>query len=80
MGLKVHRMQKNEFFQKLSCTTWNAKKYFWRVLSSWWLVSAFLKSQNALKKGYFWTKNVSKMVQKCVFPKMMLDHSGCTNK
>ena len=38
---------------------------FWRVLSSWWLVLALLKSQNALKMGCFrtkkWAKNGSKM-------------------
>ena len=36
-------------------------KCFWRVLSSWWPVLALLKSQNALKKGCFGTKNGSKM-------------------
>ena len=55
-------------------------KCFWRVLSSLWPVLAFLKSQNALKMGCFGTKNGSKMGQKCVFPKMILDHLGRTNK
>ena len=30
--------------------------------------------------GYFGTKNGSKMDQKCVFPKIFLDHLECTNK
>ena len=30
--------------------------------------------------GYFGTKNGSKMGQKYVFPKMILDHLGCLNK
>ena len=55
-------------------------KCFWRVLSSWWCVLALLKSPNALKMGYFGTKFSSKMGQKCVFPKMILDHLGCFNK
>ena len=38
------------------------------------------KSQNALKMGCFATKNQSKMDQKCVFPKILLDYLGCTNK
>ena len=53
---------------------------FWRVLSLWWPVLALLKSQNALKMGCFGTNNGSKMGQKCVFPKMVLDHLGCLNK
>ena len=52
----------------------------WRVLSSWWPVLALLKSQNAFKMGCFATKNGSKMGQKSVFPKMILDHLGCLNK
>ena len=55
-------------------------KCFWCVLSSWWPVLEFLKSQNSLQKGCFATKNQSKVGQKCVFPKMILDHLGCTNK
>ena len=38
------------------------------------------KSQNALKMGRFGTKNGSKMGEKRVFPKVILDHSGCSNK
>ena len=38
------------------------------------------KSQNALKMGHFGTKNGSKMGEKRVFPKVILDHSGCSNK
>ena len=56
------------------------KKYFWRVLSSWWPVLALLKSQKALKMGYFATKNGFKMGQNCVFTNMILDHLGCLNK
>ena len=35
---------------------------------------------NALKMGRFGTNNASKMGQKHVFPKMILDHLGCSNK
>ena len=38
------------------------------------------KSQNALKMGRFGTKNGSKMGQKRVFPKVIPDHLGCSNK
>ena len=39
------------------------------------------KSQNALKIIYFATKNASKMGQKwAFFPKVIVDHLGCTNK
>ena len=44
------------------------------------LVVALRKSQNALKMGCFGTKNGSKIGQKCVFPKMILDHLGCLNQ
>ena len=54
-------------------------KCFWRVLSSLWPVVAPLKSQNALKMGYF-EKNGSKMGQNWVFPKITLDNLGCLNK
>ena len=37
------------------------------------------KSPNALKKGCFGTRNGSRMGQKRVFPKIILDHLGCTN-
>ena len=40
---------------------------------------ALIKSQNALKMGYFSSQNGSKMDQKCVFPKMILDHLGRLN-
>ena len=46
----------------------------------WWCVMGHGKSQNALKMGRFGTKNGSKMGQKRVFPKVILDHSGCSNK
>ena len=55
-------------------------KCFWCILSSWWPGLALLKSQNALEIGCFGTKNGSKMGQKCIFPKVILDHSGCPNK
>ena len=42
---------------------------FWRVLSSFWPILALLKSQIALKMGYFAAKNGSKMGQKWVIPK-----------
>ena len=51
-------------------------KCFWRGLSSWWPVLAPLKSQNALKMSFVWTENESKMGQKCVVPKMILDLFG----
>ena len=35
---------------------------------------------NALKVGRFKTKNGPKMGQKCVFPNVILDHLGCSNK
>ena len=37
------------------------------------------KSQNALKMRCFGTKNGSKMGQNRIFPKLILDHLGCTN-
>ena len=50
------------------------------ILSPLQAILAPPKSQNALKMGCFATKNASKMGQKGVFPKMILDHLGCTNK
>ena len=38
------------------------------------------KSQNALKRGRFGTKSGSKMGQKRVFPKVILDHWGSSDK
>ena len=38
------------------------------------------KSQNTLKMGHFGTKSGSKMGQKRVFPKVIPDHLGCSNK
>ena len=38
------------------------------------------KSQNALKMGCFTTKKGSRMGQKRIFPKVILDHLGCSNK
>ena len=56
------------------------KQVFLAPFELWWPVLALLKSQNALKMGCFWTKNGSKMGQKCDLPKMILDRMGCTNK
>ena len=36
--------------------------------------------EDPLKMGRFKTKNGSKMGQKRIFPKMILDHLGCSNK
>ena len=57
-----------------------SNKCFEPGLSPWWRVLAHGKSQNALKMARFGTKNGSKMRQKRVFPKVMLDHLGCSNK
>ena len=38
------------------------------------------KIPKCLEKGSFWTKNGSKMGQKRGFPKVILDHLGCSNK
>ena len=38
------------------------------------------KSQYSLNRGRFGSKNGSKMGQKHVFPSVILDHWGCTNK
>ena len=38
------------------------------------------KSQNALQMGCFVTKTGSKWVKNVFFPKMIIDHLGCTNK
>ena len=54
-------------------------KCFWTVLSLWWPILVLRKSQNALKMGCFGSKNGSKMGQKRIFPKIILDHLGCTN-
>ena len=63
----VHRVQKKKrLFSKMILDHMERQnKCFWRILSLWWPVLAFLKSQNALKMGCSGTK----MGQKCVFPK-----------
>ena len=38
------------------------------------------KIPKRLEKGPFGTKNGSKMGQKWVFPKVIMDHLGCSNK
>ena len=72
---------KKRFFPKLFLDHlgWS-NKCFWAVLSPWWRVLGHGKSQNTLKMGRFGTNNASKMGEKCVFPKMILDHLGCSNK
>ena len=73
--------QKNDFFSKMILDHMeNQNKCFWCILSPWWPVVALLKSQNALKGGGFATKNGSKMAEKCVSPKVILDLLGCLNK
>ena len=72
--------RKKSFFPKLfpdhlGCSN----TCFWPVLSPWWRVLGHQKSQNALKMGRFKTKNGSKMGEKRVFPKVILDHFGCSN-
>ena len=38
------------------------------------------KIPKCLEYGLFWDKKWVKMGQKCVFPKMILDHLGCLDK
>ena len=38
------------------------------------------KIPKCLENGLLWDKKWSKMGPKCVFPKIILDHFGCTNK
>ena len=72
---------KNMFFRKWLWTTWDAQtSVFWPVFSPWGRVLAVPKPQNALKMGRFGTKHGSKMGQKRVFPEVILDHLGCSNK
>ena len=37
------------------------------------------KIPKCLENGLFWDQNGSKMGQKRIFPKVILDHLGCTN-
>ena len=60
----------NLFLDHLGCSN----KCFQAVLSPWWRVLGHGKSQNALKMGRFGTNNGSKMGQKRVFTKIILDH------
>ena len=55
-------------------------KCFGPVFNSWWRVLGHGKSQNAFKMGRFGSKNGSKMGQKSVFSKVIVDHLGCSNK
>ena len=67
--------RKKSFFPKLLLDHLGCSdKCFWAILSPWWPVLGHGKSQNALKMGHFGTNNGSKMGQKRVFPKMILDH------
>ena len=73
--------RKKSFFPKwfldhLGCSN----KCFWAILSPWWRVLGHGKSQNTLKMGRFGTNNGSKMGQKRVFPKVIPDLLGCSNK
>ena len=73
--------RKKSFFPKLFLDHLGcSNKCFWAILSPWWRVLGHGKSQNALKMSRFGTKNGSKMGQKRVFPKVILDHLGCSNK
>ena len=53
------------------------KQVFLARFELWGRVLGHGQSQNALKIGRFGTKNGSKMGQKRVVPKVMLDHLGC---
>ena len=55
------------------------KQVFLDYLSLWWPILVLQKSRNALKMRCFGTKNGSKMGQKRIFPKLILDHLGYTN-
>ena len=57
-----------------------SNKCFWPILSPWGRALAHEKFQLALKRGYFGTKNGSKMGQKHASPKMTPDHLGGSNK
>ena len=52
------------------------KQVFLGRFQPWWRVRA----QNAFKRGRCKTNNWSKMGEKCIFPKLILDHLGCSNK
>ena len=58
------------FLDHLGCSN----KCVWALLSPWWRVLGHGESQNALKMGRFGTNNGSKIGQKHVFPKVILDH------
>ena len=72
--------KKKTFFKMILEHMECQNKCFWRVLSSWCPFVALPKSGNAPKTGCFCRKKGSKMGQKCVFPRMMLDHLGCLHK
>ena len=75
------RGEKERFFSKLFLDPLGcSNKCLQAVLGPWWRVLGHGKSQNALKMGRFKTKNGSKMGEKCVFQKVILDHLECSNK
>ena len=45
-----------------------------------WKIPKCLELFKNHNMGRFGTKNGSKMGQKCVFPKVILDHLGCSSK
>ena len=59
---------------------WCINRWNEPILSPLQATLATPKSQNALKMGWFATKNGLKMGQKNVFPKILLDYLGSTNK
>ena len=72
---RVPKAKKNHFFQSSSWTTGDAQTtLFGPFLSPSWRVLGHGKFPNALKMGRFGTNNGSKMGQKRVFRKMILDH------
>ena len=73
--------RKKSFFPKLFLDHLGcSNKCFWAILSPWWRVLGHGKSQSALKMSRFGTNNGSKMGQKRVFPKVILDHLGCSKQ
>ena len=71
---RVPRAKKMIFSKVVPRPLGMLKQVFLGHLSPWWRVWGHGKSQNALKMGRFGTKNGSKMGQKRVFSKMILDH------
>ena len=57
-----------------------SNKWFGPILSPWCRVLAHGKSQNALKRGWFNTKNGSKLGEKRHFLKVIIGHLGGSKK